>query len=60
MKLSKAQEQGENGTCDTVRVEADNEYGYAVINAHDFDEKKHKKYVEPKPKEAKESAKDKK
>lgn len=39
MKDARTPEQakGQDGTCATVKVKADNEEGYAVIDAHAFD-----------------------
>lgn len=45
-----AQLRGQNGTCPTMKVKADNEQGFMVINEHDFDKTKHEKFVEPKAK----------
>jgi hypothetical protein len=50
---SEAQKLGQNGTCETVTIKADNARGFAIIDAEDFDSKVHKKYEEPKPEEAK-------
>lgn len=44
------QKKGAAGECSTVRVKADNEYGFAVIDEDDFDPKKHEKYEAPKAK----------
>lgn len=42
---------GKHGTVDTVRVKADNEQGFAVINESDFDAKVHEKFEDkPAPK----------
>lgn len=38
------QEKGQPGTCDTVRIKADNPDGYVVINEDDFDEAKHERF----------------
>lgn len=35
-----------NETLPTVRVKADNDHGFAVINESDFDPKKHTLFVE--------------
>jgi hypothetical protein len=35
---------GTHGTCETVRVKADNESGYMVINQSDFDPGVHEEY----------------
>lgn len=50
-KLTRDQEMGAHGTCDTVTVET--EAGPVRINAHEFDKEKHKLYVEPKAETAK-------
>lgn len=34
-------------TCDTVRVKADNDQGFVVINASDFNEAQHELFAEP-------------
>lgn len=41
MQPTKEQLAGLAGTCATIRVVADNEEGYAIINAHDYDENIH-------------------
>ena len=51
---SEYQAKGGHGTLPTVKVVADNEQGYMVINEADFDDKAHTLYEEPKePKKAK-------
>lgn len=42
------QAKGQHGSCGTVRVKADNEQGFAVIDEHAFDPDKHEKYEEKK------------
>lgn len=42
------QEKGQDGSCATIKIKSGD--SYAVINAHDFDEKVHEKFVEPKAK----------
>jgi hypothetical protein len=46
------QEKGAGGTCATVKIRADNELGYVVINEDDFDPAKYEKFekLERKPK----------
>lgn len=43
--MTPEQRKGWAGTCDTVRVKADNEQGFAVINAEDLDKSKHELYT---------------
>lgn len=40
------QVKGQHGTTETIKVRADNEQGYAVINAEDFDKSVHTRYAE--------------
>lgn len=47
------QQKGEHGTCDTIKVKADNDQGFAVINAGDFDKDKHERVDEAAKKPAK-------
>lgn len=58
--ITAEQRKGWAGTCDTVRVKADNEQGFAVINAEDFDKERHERYVDEaaEAKAAKKSKKD--
>ncbi len=60
--MSKTAEQvkGQHGVAETVRVKADNEQGYIVIDAEDFDKSVHSKYVEPAATEGAEKPKAKK
>lgn len=44
--ITPEQRKGWAGTCDTVRVKADNEQGFAVINAEDFDKDVHERHTE--------------
>lgn len=49
MKQTPEQLKGQHGgQPDTVKIKADNEQGYAVINESDFDADKHEKFAEPK------------
>lgn len=41
------QAKGQSGSCSTVKVKADNEHGFAVINESDFNAKVHEKFEEP-------------
>lgn len=47
MGMTPEQRKGWSGTTETVQVKADNEQGFAVINAEDFDEKVHERYKAP-------------
>lgn len=38
------QEKGQPGTCETMKIKADNEQGYVVINEDDFDASKHERF----------------
>lgn len=43
--MTPEQRKGWAGTCATVRVKADNEQGFAVINAEDLDKERHELYT---------------
>jgi hypothetical protein len=47
-KRTVEQKRGQHGSCETVKVKADNEQGHVVINAHDFNDKEHELFEEPK------------
>ena len=40
--------------CETVKIQADSEHGFVIINKSDFDEKQHKLFVEKPAVKAKE------
>ena len=44
-------------SCPTVKIEAESESGYSIINEADFDKKVHKLYKAPAKKPAKKAAK---
>ena len=48
MKPTPEQLKGEHGICETVKVKADNDDGFMIINESDFDEKVHVKFKEAK------------
>lgn len=56
-KLTSDQLKGQGGACETVKVKADNEAGFMVINAHDYDEDEHTLVEEPKATKAEAKAK---
>jgi hypothetical protein len=41
------QQKGLHGECGTVKVKADNEQGYVVIDEEDFDDTKHTRFDVP-------------
>ncbi len=43
-------QKGNNMQCPTVKIKADNDDGFSILNESDFDESKHELYVEPKAK----------
>jgi hypothetical protein len=47
MPIKPEQLKGEHGICDTVKVKADNEQGFVLINEHDFDKTKQELFKEP-------------
>ena len=40
-------------TCETIKVQADNEEGFKIINKDDFNDKEHKLYEAPKKRSTK-------
>lgn len=50
---SPEQMKGLDGSCATMKVKADNEDGYMVIDAHAFDPAVHEEIVDTAPKKAK-------
>lgn len=42
--MNPEQKKGADGTCETMRVVADNDEGFAVINKSDFNEKVHEAF----------------